>query len=179
LEKLYGALVGALIGSIIIVSVNIYQSWRNRKKSNHVFSVFSPTLRRRLTLTFILAGAVIAISASGNVPSYLTLHEMLSRIVVDLNKENPKKLDAMTTLQNVQLEGEKRLIYFYSLSIDGSQVDLSALLDGMKKESLKNWCRSSDTEEFRKFNVEVTYRYLDNNGSLIGDVPIKTQDCPR
>lgn len=102
----------------------------------------------------------------------------LTEMAKNANKRLPIMLDEYTSFDSMMASPGRKVTYIYTLvsasSSEISESDLNASLG----EKIKNRvCTSKDMHDLVKNKVEMTYRYKDKDGRLIGEIKVKTAEC--
>jgi len=105
------------------------------------------------------------------------LHQTLAKMAVELNKNNPKTLDADTRLDKVTSSNE-RFIYSYTLmnTVSG-KVNFDTLAPKLKSEFAKRLCTTKGWNTLLEDGARVEYFYSGSDGKPIGRVMITSSDC--
>jgi hypothetical protein len=105
------------------------------------------------------------------------LHQKLTKMAVELNKNNPKMLDADTRLDKVTSSNE-RFIYSYTLmNATSGKVNFDTLAPKLKSEFAKRLCTTKGWNTLLEDGARVEYFYSGNDGKPIGRVMITSSDC--
>ncbi|HMI07783.1 MAG TPA: hypothetical protein VK528_09580 [Flavobacterium sp.] len=100
----------------------------------------------------------------------------LQKVVTEMNKKCPLKVDADTQIDNTQFIAPKTIQYNYTiLTIDKDSsavdpADMKKMLQSQSQQSLDN---SAEMELFRKNEVTLKYNYKDKNGKDLLDFAIQ------
>ena len=105
------------------------------------------------------------------------LHQPLVNAINKVNQGLPKKLDETTTLTSVHLEGEKNIVYLYTVNVPAAQINFSVVSKAVLSDGIAHWCNGAETLLYRQIKADITYRYEDTSGKHIGDVTVKTEEC--
>lgn len=166
-----GAIGGIIGGSFVCINGHIF-----RKKIKPLSKYALTGFLTILAAAFYL-GLATAVLAALEIDNNTSTRDLLQEAVTEINKSTPQTLDEMTVIENASVEGEKTLVYNYKISAAKNDMDFNEMSKFVYSKNYKHWCKSSDTEIFRKLQVLVVYRYSDNTGQLIGDVAIDTAKC--
>jgi len=105
------------------------------------------------------------------------LHQKLTKMAVELNKNNPKMLDADTRLDKVTSSNE-RFIYSYTLmNATSGKVNFDTLAPKLKSEFAKRLCATKGWNTLLEDGARVEYFYSGSDGKPIGRVMITSSDC--
>jgi ATP-dependent protease ClpP protease subunit len=95
---------------------------------------------------------------------------------LELRKQLPKRIDELTTLQNVT-SVSTALMYQYKLDISKSDVDVAFFKSEMKNTLIENTCSKKDSKLTLMNGGEYMFSYQDSEGLLITDFTITISDC--
>src|SRR5262249_50860492 len=105
------------------------------------------------------------------------LHQKLTKMAVELNKNNPKMLDADTRLDKVTASNE-RFIYSYTLmNTSSGKVNFDTLAPKLKSQFAKRLCETKGWNTLLEDGARVEYFYSGSDGKPIGRVTITSSDC--
>lgn len=103
--------------------------------------------------------------------------DILRQTVDAVNAGGPQKLDTVTTLQGAQVGSDNRtLIYSYTISEEGSAIDMAALRNAVLANSGPYWCHQNETALYRARGMAVAYQYKDHLGNPLGSVMMDLSD---
>lgn len=154
----------------------LFERCKKKKQPDYVISkaVRQSILTISLVCSFL---AFTLINAAYQKP--LTVHQGLTQMVDSMNKVLPKKVDDVTILQKVGIEGEKTLVYNYTVTVTFTSAQFSAAMEKQRLRAVDYWCRSPSAAEMRKLNNVIVYRYKDSQGAALGEFSINIADFPK
>jgi len=94
----------------------------------------------------------------------------------ELRKQLPKRIDELTTLQNVT-SVSTALMYQYKLDISKSDMDLAFFRSEMENTLIESTCGEKDAKHTLINGGKYIYSYQDSEGLLIADFTITITDC--
>jgi hypothetical protein len=105
------------------------------------------------------------------------LHQKLAKMALEVNKNNPKMLDADTRLDKVTSSNEK-FVYSYTLmNATSGKVNFDTLAPKLKSQFAKQLCTTKGWSTLLEDGARVEYFYSGNDGKPIGRVTITSSDC--
>jgi hypothetical protein len=105
------------------------------------------------------------------------LHQKLTKMAVELNKNNPKMLDADTRLDKVT-SSDERFTYSYTLmNATSGKTNFGTLAPKLKSQFAQRLCANKGWNALLEDGARVEYFYSGTDGKPIGRVVITSSDC--
>lgn len=138
----------------------------------------------RLALPFLLLTS-LAVHAEDSADEAKFLKDSVDYFDQVSKANLPRKVDKVTTLNSVQLDPAKKMLYYrYAISsLRLDQMDLGARAkfeNGLKTQLETSTCQQPDLlERFRQHHLSVTHEYTGSDGKPLASVTVDPQslDC--
>ncbi|WCL55758.1 hypothetical protein [Gimibacter soli] len=104
------------------------------------------------------------------------LEVQVAEAAAELRKQLPMKVDDQTTLQSVVSAGNS-FVYHYTVSVNGSDVDLPTFSATMQKQLTAYVCESPTMAPSVKKGVEYIYIHMSADAVRLSEVAIDKADC--
>ena len=103
------------------------------------------------------------------------IDEKLAILAEEMNKDLPKKLDEMTTLQRIELHKNREVRYCYTLH-DNNLYFTESQKEAHRKEMVQKVKHTSTLNKFKEYGVTMAYAYYKPNGDCLMIVKVRPED---
>ena len=160
-----GVLIGGVMGLGIIAAISIpaYQDYVTKAKAAKTTQQQQQPIVQNEPVTFQTNGYT---------------DEQLVEISTEINKSVPKMIDAETRFDSTTTYSNT-LVYNYTIvNIGSSGVSEQLLKETLGNKVINGVCANKDlVDSFLNMGVTLIYRYLGNEGGLIGEIVVSPEQC--
>ncbi len=104
-------------------------------------------------------------------------YSVLLKESFSLNRTLPRMIDSMTRIDTTWVDSDKDITYHFTLlSPDAQSLDKNKLAEGIRRKAIAGYESDPAMKELRHMGVTLHYKYFDENGVLIVDVPVSPSD---
>ena len=107
------------------------------------------------------------------------INEALNEISKEMNKSLPMVIDEYTTLLTTY-GGKGKVLYRYALNTEifsDYNISKDRWIEAQNKSIKNTFCTSPDMSFYRRYNVTVSWNYVDLEGSFITKIELNQKDC--
>ena len=107
------------------------------------------------------------------------IDEALNEISKEMNKSLPMVIDEYTTLLTTY-GGKGKVLYRYALNTEifsDYNISKDRLIEAQNKSIKNTFCTSPDMSFYRRYNVTVSWNYVDLEGRFITKIELNQKDC--
>ena len=98
-------------------------------------------------------------------------------MVTALNKEAPKQIDDLTTMEKATAGPGLRIDYFYKIDVSTNKLtDLPAIAAKLKELTLNQYKTSAGPAKLREWKVKTHHDYRDKDGNVVAAFVISPTD---
>lgn len=106
-----------------------------------------------------------------------SIEEVLVQVSNETNKQLPMAVDSVTQLSATIASG-KDLIYLYKLTgKDYDSLTQQDLENSLAEGIISGACTMTETKQMLTEGVRLVYRYSNEQGMYLGEIPVTTADC--
>lgn len=107
------------------------------------------------------------------------IDEALNEISKEMNKSLPMVIDEYTTLLTTY-GGKGKVLYRYALNTEifsDYNISKDRWIEAQNKSIKNTFCTSPDMSFYRRYNVTVSWNYVDLEGRFITKIELNQKDC--